>query len=102
MRDDFHIIQGDPEAHPSSVRTTRFHCAICQTYIYSASTEFPRTLTIRGGTFDDADVVEPGAHIWVKRKHAWVELPRHIPQFTEEYSLAEVWPNAAVARMESG
>ena len=98
LSEHFRITAGDPQSHAASSRTTMYTCSNCRTHIYSSSSAFPTTLTVRGGTFDDARVVEPGAHIWVKRKHPWIILPDDIPQFDEEYQRDAVWPAAALAR----
>ncbi len=98
LREDFAITQGRTVDRKASPRSTMYYCPGCMTYLYSSSTAFPRTLTVRGGAFDDASVVQPGAHIWVKRKHEWVALP-DVPQFDEGYPVPDVWPAEALARM---
>ncbi len=69
--------------------------------IYSESTEFPATYIVRGGTFDDPGVVEPGVHIWVKHKHPWIKLPSGVQQFDEEYNFREVWPTNTLERLDA-
>lgn len=102
MRADYEITAGRTVGRKTSPRSTMFHCPNCMTYLYSSSVLFPDTLTLRGGTFDDARIVRPGAHIWVKRKHDWLALPDDVPQFDEEYTRADVWPDDALARMAAG
>jgi hypothetical protein len=56
---------------------------------------------VRGGTFDDPDFVEPGAHIWVKRKHPWIKLPEAVQQFDEEYDFRKAWPAETLERLDA-
>ena len=50
-------------------------------------------------TLDDMRVLEINAHIWTKEKHAWLELPAHIPQFEEGYDRNKVWPQESLDRL---
>lgn len=99
LRDDLIVTRGDVVAKQISPRTTVYLCAACRTTIYSASTRFQRTYIVPGGTFDDPDVVEPGAHLWVKRKHAWIVLPDDVPKFDEDYDIDTAWPREALDRL---
>lgn len=101
LRQDFIFVAGRVTSTSTSPRTTVHRCSGCGTTIYSESTEFPATFIVRGGTFDDPGVVEPGAHIWVKRKHPWIKLPRGVPQFEEEYNFREAWPVETLERLDA-
>ena len=101
LRDDLTITHGEAAAKQISPRTTIYRCGTCETVIYSESTQFPSTVLVRGGTFDDPDEVKPGAHIWVKRKHPWIVLPDDVPQFDEDYDIHLVWPRDALARLSA-
>ena len=101
LREEFEVITGRLVARQTSSRTTVYKCAECTTTIYSESTQFPATYIVRGGTFDDPNIVEPGAHIWVKRKHPWIELPADLPQFDEDYDANEAWPRDALDRLDA-
>ena len=92
------VTHGELVTKPISPRTTIYRCAACETTIYSASTTFLTTYIVRGGTFDDPNVVEPGVHIWVKRKHPWIVLPTDVPQFAEDYDVNDAWPREALDR----
>ena len=83
LRNDLKFTQGELVHKPTSPRTTVYRCAACNTTLYSSSVLHPSTLTLRGGTFDDPNFVEPGAHIWVKRKHHWIVIPEGVQQFEE-------------------
>jgi hypothetical protein len=101
LRDDFTLTSGDVKPKQISPRSTVYRCAICETTIYTASTRFPVTYKVPGGTFDDPAFVEPGAHIWVKRKHPWIIVPAGIPQFDEDYDIRTTWPREALERLDA-
>ena len=101
LRGNLTITRGELKPKPISPRTTVFKCAACETTIFSESTRFPATCVVSGGTFDDPVVVEPGAHIWVKRKHPWIVLPTGVPQFDEDYDRHDVWPREALDAMQT-
>ena len=53
-------------------------CPSCGSTLFAQNSSRPRVRTIHTGTLEHADDVEIDAHIWVKRKLPWVELPeRH-------------------------
>ena len=101
LRDDFTVTSGEVNAKRISPRTTVYQCAACGTTIYSGSTRFRSTYIVRGGTFDDPDVVQPGAHFWVKRKHPWLVLPDDVPQFDEDCDIDAIWPREALGRLDA-
>jgi hypothetical protein len=101
LRRDLVLTRGEVTAKQISPRTTTYRCAACETTIYSESTRFPSTYIVRGGTFDDPEVVKPGAHIWVKRKHPWIVLPSEIPQFDEDFDVNTTWPRDSLDRMNA-
>ncbi len=97
---DVRITRGTLASRQISPRTTVHACASCGTTIHSTSTRHPATCVLRGGTLDDPSLVEPGAHIWVKRKHPWIRIPEGVAQFVEDGDLRSCWPRAAIVRME--
>lgn len=101
LRTDLVVLSGELRTKQISSRTTVHLCATCDTTIYSESTRFPTTYVVRGGTFDDPDVVKPDAHIWVKRKHPWIALPDDVPLFDEDYDINTAWPQESLERMNT-
>lgn len=101
LRDDLVVTSGEVLAKQISPRTTVYQCAACGTTIYSGSTRFPSTYIVRGGTFDDPNIVQPGAHLWIKRKHPWIVLPDDIPQFDEDCDINTTWPREALDRLDA-
>lgn len=101
LRSDLTVTSGELVSRQISPRTTVYLCADCGTSIYSESVKFPSTYVMRGGVFDDPMIVEPGAHLWVKRKHPWIVLPADVPQFEEGYDPDTTWPREALDRMNA-
>ncbi len=99
LRSDLRVTSGDLKSKSISPRTTVYLCDACDTAMFSESIRFASTYIVRGGTFDEAAVVEPGAHIWVKRKHPWIVLPVGVPQFLEDYDINTTWPREALDRL---
>ena len=60
-----------------------FFCPGCGTRIYHTPSKLQETLNVKPGTLDDTSWLKPAAHAWVKRKHAWVEVPEGVPCFDE-------------------
>lgn len=101
MREDLRITHGQTVATPISVRSTSFGCVKCGTTLYVGSTAFPWTVILRPGTLNDPTIAAPQAHIWVRRKQAWLTLPDDIPQFAEQYDRDTTWPAASLARLRA-
>ena len=101
LRDDLTLTEGEVGARQSSSRTTVYLCEACGTTIYSQSTEFPLTYIVRGGILDNPSFVEPGAHLWVKRKHPWIVLSDNVPQFEEDYDYQAIWPRESLRRVDA-
>ncbi|MGH9884856.1 MAG: GFA family protein [bacterium] len=101
IRDELAITQGEMRLTQVSPRRTVHACASCETPIFTASTAFPATVTLRPGTLDDTRLATPGAHIWVRRKQAWLILPDDVPQFDEQYDRETTWPEESLARFRA-
>jgi hypothetical protein len=99
MLGDLTVTDGRASERTVSPRSTEYSCAECGTVIYVASTRFPSTVILRPGTLDRTEVAAPQAHIWVRRKQSWLELPSNVPRFEEQYERELVWPAASLARI---
>lgn len=97
MRNDLGITHGQLSAERTSVRSTAHSCPSCRILIYTESTEFPSVI-LNPGTLDDPSIAAPQAHIWVRRKQAWLTLPADVPQFEEQYDRDTTWPADSLAR----
>ncbi|MFJ7285690.1 GFA family protein [Pseudomonas sp. NPDC099000] len=58
-------------------------CPQCHTRLYNTTSAAPGMVVLRAGTLDDSTQINPIAHIWVKRKQAWVWLPDDVPAWPE-------------------
>ena len=58
-------------------------CAECFTRLWSTNDALPDLALVRAGTLDRSQELIPRAHMWVRRKQPWVEIPRDIPQWLE-------------------
>ena len=74
-------------------------CSCCGGFIYRTASNHPGTALLRPGTLDDVRNLSIDAHIWVKRKHEWLELPNNVPQFDEGYEREEAWSQESLNRL---
>ena len=58
-------------------------CARCHTRLWSTNDVYPDYAFIRAGTLERSQELVPRAHMWVKRKQAWVRLDSSVPQWPE-------------------
>lgn len=58
-------------------------CGICHTRIFNTNPARPGMVVLRAGTLDDSHLLNPVAHIWVKRKQPWVVIPDGVPTWPE-------------------
>lgn len=70
---------------PSGRISTQRMCGVCHTRIFNVNSARPGVVVVRAGTLDRSDELEAVAHIWVKRKQAWLRLPDD----------ARCWPESA-------
>ena len=76
---------------PSGMVSTSSVCSTCYTAIFNVHAARPSTILLRAGTLDESQSIVPIAHIFTKRKQAWVTLPRDVPVFDEFPSQAEFY-----------
>ncbi len=58
-----------------------YFCPECGNRIYHHSPDKPEYIRLKPGTLEDTAVINPQAHAWVKRKQAWVEIPKGVQQY---------------------
>ena len=58
-------------------------CAVCHTRIYNTNSARPGLAVVRAGTLDESDKLNVVAHIWTKRKQAWIAIPPDVPCWEE-------------------
>lgn len=71
-------------------------CGVCHTRIYNTNTIRPGVAVVRAGTLDDSHMVDVVAHIWTRRKQAWIALPPGVPHWPESAPIGEL--AAAITR----
>lgn len=79
FRKDFRITLGEPG---SWVRTAQSGneipqrlCATCGVRLYTEPPLSPETVTVRPGTLDEADWIQPAAAYWMSSAQAWTRFP---------------------------
>jgi len=85
-----------PGGQPSLQRL----CGTCHTRIFNTNAIMPGMAVLRAGTLDDSPLLNPMAHIWVKRKQAWLVIPDGVPSWPEGPSREEFF--AAVRKAQGG
>ena len=98
------MIQGRPVsretvADSGNVRTSYF-CASCGATMWGKTPMRPGLVGLRPGSLDDTSWVKPRAHIWIKSKQPWLQLPKDVPAFEKAYDAAKVWPKESLDRMK--
>ncbi len=99
LESDLRFDQGKLVSERIAAHRTTFLCESCEDVIYRTATNHPATALLRSRTLDDMRVLEINAHIWTKEKHAWLELPAHVPQFEEGYDRNKAWPQDSLERL---
>jgi len=81
------IVLGSPKRQkriaPSGNVLETWFCPSCGSSLFAANSARPRVRTIHTGSLEHAHDIEVSAHIWVKRKLPWVNLPESHRVFEE-------------------
>lgn len=78
-------------ATDSGSHTDCHFCPTCGTRLYHAGANRPGMVTVKGGSLDRAQDLDPVAHIWVCSKQDWVVLPDGVPQWETQPQTLEEW-----------
>lgn len=101
--DQLRVTHGEPAVFEilsdSSTLKQNCFCSHCGTMIFGRIPNRGGAIYLRPGTLDDTSWVRAQAHIFVKSKQPWVELPADVPAFAEAYDRNDVWPEASLARV---
>lgn len=81
-------------ATDSGTTTNCWFCSRCGTRVYHQSGRSPDMVTLKGGTLDEGAALQPVAHLWVSRRHAWLQLPPDVPAFETQPDDLKAWRNA--------
>lgn len=103
LAEDFKFDNCSPDVHyvtsPKGNEYEVWGCDRCGCTIAGKSTSPSKVIVIRPGTFDDTSDLCPQAHIWIKEKQGWVEIPPDLPSYSEEYDPEELWPQSSLDRV---
>jgi len=70
---------------PSGNTSRQRMCPVCHTRVFNTNSARPGLVVLRADTLDRSDEVEIVAHIWTRRKQAWIGIADGVP----------AWPEAA-------
>lgn len=88
-------------ATDSGTTTHCFFCPACGTRLYHHSERSPDIVTVKGGTLDEISVLPLVAHLWTKRKHAWITLPLDAEIYETQPDDLKQWRDHLIARLEA-
>lgn len=75
---------------PDGSRSHHRLCGECYTRLWSTSSTFPDLALLRAGTLDRSQELVPKAHMWVRRKQPWIEIPDSVPTWPETPPIADL------------
>ena len=64
-------------------RNAAYFCPGCGNRIYHQDPDNPTYARLKAGTLDNVKMPAPNAHLWVKRKQPWVDIPEGTPAYPE-------------------
>jgi len=73
-------------------------CEQCGTAIISYYEGQREWGVVKVGTLEDPGQFPPSAHLHVKQKVPWIEIPDGVPAFEEGYDFKTVWPEEGFTR----
>lgn len=92
-KDNFDLISGELSrwecASDIGTRNIAHFCPTCSNRIYSESPDTPGMIRLKAGTFENANTLEPDAHVWMKSAPGWGRLPEGALAFYTQPSIEE-------------
>ena len=76
---------------PSGAFSSIYGCSKCKARIYAVNSTREGMASLRCGTLDKSSSVVPAAHLWVKSKQPWIELPEDAKIMDEQPRSTEEW-----------
>ena|SRR5688572_18097731 len=78
-RNALQVLSGEPDTMesmaPNGTRRRGKYCGKCATRLWGEPAKLPDIAILRPGTLDDTKWLRPVAHIWVRSKQPWVQIP---------------------------
>jgi len=68
---------------PSGRTSRQRMCGVCHTRIFNTNSARAGVAVIRAGTLDRSNELVVTAHIWMRSKQPWLELPDNVPSWPE-------------------
>ena len=68
---------------PSGRTSRQRMCGVCHTRIFNTNSARPGVAVVRAGTLDRSNELAVSAHIWVRSKQPWLDLPDGVPAWAE-------------------
>jgi hypothetical protein len=81
-RSQFDLVQGTPQAYPSSPGVMRQFCARCGSALTYAQAKSAGTIDITTATLDDPNAHPPTADVWLSDKLRWQPTDPAIAKFS--------------------
>lgn len=75
----------------SGARKLAFFCPKCGARLWHRASVESEWITLKVGTLDDADKIEPRGHLWVSKKQPWIVLPDDVPAFDVQPDDVQTW-----------
>ena len=76
---------------PSGAKSSILGCKRCKGRIFAENSTRPGFGSLRCGTLDRSREVIPVAHLWVRSKQPWVQIPDGARQLDEQPESPEEW-----------
>jgi hypothetical protein len=101
--DRIELVAGKPEPVSMPTESGRPHdiyrCPTCRVALWSDYGRRPKMRFVRVATLNPPHDLAPQAHIFVRSKPPWLELPTRAPTFDVFYELEKTWPAESQARL---
>ena len=68
---------------PSGRISRQRMCEVCHTRIFNTNSARPGIAVVRAGTLDRSNELVVAAHIWVRSKQPWFDVPKGAPAWPE-------------------
>jgi hypothetical protein len=68
--------------------------------VYHQSALSPELITIKGGTLDEIASLPVVAHLWTKRKHAWIELSADAEIYETQPADLRRWRSQLISKLK--
>ncbi len=69
----------------------RCFCPSCGNRLWHRPSNESAWITLKVGTLDCADLIEPRGHIWVSKKQPWIILDPKVPAFNTQPEDVQEW-----------